>query len=163
MFSLMSLCLFMGGPHGTIIPDSLDLTVQSPWPQPWRPSEHQTWDPSPWACPLWTSDMGPLLLVTSGGHPTRPVQTCLYKDPYQCWHPVAKARTVGKRVVCILPECSLVYVYLHFVQIFLLKIQKGMCENDASEKSVLLKCFMLLFWFYLVKNMPWWDTYWARF
>ena len=74
----------------------IGTSLYSPLAPAWRPSEHQTWDPSPWACPLWTSDMGPLLLVTSGGHPTRPVQTCLYMDPYQYSHPVAKARTVGK-------------------------------------------------------------------
>ena len=64
-----------GGPHVTITHDGSDRTVQPP-PR----TGHQTWDP-PWRqpCPR-TSDMGPLL-VTSGGHRWRPVQTGSFEYP----------------------------------------------------------------------------------
>ena len=69
MFSLVSFCLFTGGPHVTISYDVLDLTVPSPG--------HQQWTPCPLPPPLHvklppeTSTLGPRsqhvrLLRTSG-------------------------------------------------------------------------------------------------
>ena len=59
-----------GGPYMTITYDALDLTVQGrlqPNPPPPRPED------SP-------------LLLTSGGHYWRPVQTCHFRTPNWCWH-----------------------------------------------------------------------------
>ena len=74
---------------------------------------HQTWE-SPALDPQ-TSDFGPLpalpsLLVTSGCHHWRPVQTCSFEDPQEL-HLVAatEARTVFKWLVRILQECFLVF------------------------------------------------------
>ena len=58
--------------------DELDFTVQGPtWPQPPTPALALT--------PLQTRDLTvqgpPSLLVTSGGHHLRPVQTCSLQDP----------------------------------------------------------------------------------
>ena len=54
------------------------------------------------------------LLVTSGRHHWRPVQTCSLEEtppPYQYWHLMAtKVHLIGKQVVRILPECFLVLI-----------------------------------------------------
>ena len=48
------------------------------------------------------------LLVTSGGHSWKLVQTCSFEDTlHWYWHLVAKAHTFGKWMVCILLECFL--------------------------------------------------------
>ena len=70
---------------------------------------HGTWlpTPSPWTWDLRTYTPSPLLL-TSGGHHWRPVQTCSLKDlphsTHQYWHlsVATETCTVGKRVVRIL-------------------------------------------------------------
>ena len=60
------------GPHVTITHDALDLTVKA-LPQTWdmgtpQPQPPQTWDMGiPHSAPM---------LVTSGGHHWRPVETC---------------------------------------------------------------------------------------
>ena len=54
------------------------------------------------------------LLVASGDHDWRPVQTCSFEDPpppHQYWHLVAKAHMLGKQAVRILLECFLVLLY----------------------------------------------------
>ena len=56
MFSLVPLCLFIGGPHVTITHDESDLTTQAPKPCPLTPTP----------C---TSDVGPLLYPS---HPSPP-------------------------------------------------------------------------------------------
>ena len=77
------------------IHDALDFTVYG-LPRPWYP-RHQTWEPL--LCPA-------LMLVTSGGHHYRPVQTCLLEGlPPQYRHLVTtKVCTVVQRVVRILLE-----------------------------------------------------------
>ena len=90
LFSLVSGCLFMWGPHVTNTHYALDLTVQPPSPSDMRPIG---------------SSPSPPPLVTSGGNHCRPVQTCSL-DQY--WHLVAKACTIGKRAARILLECFLV-------------------------------------------------------
>ena len=83
------------GTHVTITHDVLDLIVQGhPQPQPCQPIGHWTSlyrasspaaAPHPWPPPL---DIGhqctrtsPPLLVTSGGRPLRPIQTCSLENP----------------------------------------------------------------------------------
>ena len=77
--------------------------------------DHYPWCIGPHSTgPHETSDMGPTgpgpLLVTSGGHHWRPVQACSLENTPGYWHLVAKSRMVGKRAVCILLECFLVYL-----------------------------------------------------
>ena len=57
MLSLMPVC--SRGFHVTITHNALDLTIEVP-------HRHQIWDP---------------MLVTSGGHHWKPVQTCSFEDP----------------------------------------------------------------------------------
>ena len=77
-----------------------------------------TYSPFPWMSDLGTyPPPQTALLLTSGGHHSRIVQTCSLEDltpspnpSPQCWHLVVATdtRTVGKWVVRILLECSLV-------------------------------------------------------
>ena len=103
MFSLVSVCSQRGG--GPMWPIS-----KMHWASLYRPPStapgirHGTWWP---------------LLLTSGGHHWRPVQTCSFEDlsPHWYWHLVVEALMVGKPVVRILLECFLFnYLYRHPVQ-----------------------------------------------
>ena len=59
-------------------------------------------------------DLPPTLLLTSGGHHWRPVQTCPIEDlpPPLPVVVATETCTVGKQAVCILLECCLVVVVL---------------------------------------------------
>ena len=75
-----------------------------------------------------------LLLLTSGGHHWRPVQTCPFEDlPLSCQyrHLVVATEThgVGKRAVRILRECSLVLRNRHT---FGFRSQEGGIEIKKS-------------------------------
>ena len=118
----MSVCHSVGGSHVTPTHDPLDLTVQAP-----TRCHYTGGSPNP-GLATWTLDLtgqgppAPLghrntldrdLLMISGGHHWRPVETfsldLTVPGPPQYWHLVAtKAGTVGKWVVCILLECFLV-------------------------------------------------------
>ena len=82
-----------GDSHVTITQDAMDLTVHGPHTSDMEPP----W-PWPWPCPL---------LVTSGGHHWRPVQTFSLEDPPPLTPPPlvltsggdTEACTVGKRTV----------------------------------------------------------------
>ena len=84
------------GPHLTITHDALGLTVQGPPP----------------ALPPPNIDMGPPqshpLLVISGDHHWKPVQTCSFDDSTGTAIWWSKHKKVGKRAVCILLKCFLV-------------------------------------------------------
>ena len=69
MFLQVSVILFRGGSGVTITRDALDLTIQSLL-------GHGT---------LPTGTAPPHLLVTSGGHHWRPVQTCSLQDQNSHW------------------------------------------------------------------------------
>ena len=74
----LSVCLSHKESHVAITHDALDLTVQ-PSPALAPALLFQTWDPQPRPHPSY---IGPHpLLVTSGGHHWRPVQTCSLEDP----------------------------------------------------------------------------------
>ena len=103
----VSVCLSWGWSHVAITRDSLDLTVRDVFPGPGSSpsnSPHlQAWDlrdPLPLAPFLWSWDLRdplpcPSLVVTSGSHQWRPIQTSIHfrtRFPHGCWHLVVKHR-----------------------------------------------------------------------
>ena len=97
MFSVMSICPQGGG--SPCNHHALDLTVKA------SPTHPPSSDMGPhwWGTPVTWEFIGPhqtgtsSLLVTSGSHHWRPVQTCPFQEQSlnQCWHLVAtKARMV---------------------------------------------------------------------
>ena len=95
----------------TPLPPTWNLGPPHPWPQPPYLNMGETLDhPNlPWHGILVPLAPVTPLLVTSGGHHWRPVQTFSPEDPHQYWHLVAttEANTVGKWAVRILLECAL--------------------------------------------------------
>ena len=103
----VSVCLSWGWSHVAITRDALDLTVRDIFPGPGSspsnspPSRHGTsgtpypWHPSSGHGTSGTPLPCPSLVVTSGSHQWRPIQTCSLQDvpfPHGCWHLVVKHR-----------------------------------------------------------------------
>ena len=104
------LCLYprgRGGSHVTTTLNALDLTVQDLSPQPWlqlHPLDIRHLTPKPTPPHIRHRTPTDPLLVTSGGHHWRPVQTCSAQLV------ATEARMVGKRLVQTPLECFLVFV-----------------------------------------------------
>ena len=67
------------------------------------------------------------------------------------WTKILNSATQPEMQWCRL-SISFLCVYLLFYQIILFKIQTEICTNDAAQMPVVLKSYMLLFRFYLVKK-----------
>ena len=102
-------CLFTGGPHMTIANDSLDLIVQCPTQPCIR---HGTRAPKTLNKGTPRLALG-LLLVTSGGHHWRPVQTCSLRTPStgtDVWWPLKYVQLTNGRHVSY--KNAFLFIYL---------------------------------------------------